>query len=693
MEKIKEVKFNLEGLTCADCAGRIENELNNDDMIKSARVDMVLGKAIIELDDDKAVDDAFIQRVTDNVHKIEDIPVYLEGKKKPESHGHDHDHDHIKMRPSLYMGVLMIVIRLFVKANLALDLLTIGLYILVSLPIFKAFVNSIRNKQYFDETVLMTVATVGAIIIGEYGEALGVMVFYSIGEYFQHKAVDDSRASIKALLDKRPDEARLLVDGQEQLVDSQSVQVGDHILVLPSDQVPLDGKIISGQSSFDMSSLTGESVPVNMDVDAEVMSGSLNLSAPVTLEVTKTYSNSTINKLLDLIENSSKNKAETEVFMTKFSNVYTPIVFALSVIIMLVVGFKYGDAYSGVYRGLVFLVISCPCALVLSIPLSYFAGIGRASRSGILIKGGESIENLSEISGVVFDKTGTLTTGVMAVNEVVGDEETLTIAAHLESYSNHPIGKAIVKEYGQEIDKSQVTDLEEVFGKGIQARYQGSDVFVGSLAEVEKRGYDVAKYISPFTSVAVVKDEKIIGVIYLKDQLRSETKDLISALHDRKLDTYILSGDRQEVVDNIAAELNIDHAYAELLPDDKVKVFDEIRQKDKIKLAYVGDGMNDAAVLGLSDVGFSMGSIGNDLAIEYSDVVLVDDNPMQVIEAMDISKKTQRITIGNIIFILFVKVSVLILGSLGYAKMWQAVIADVGVSLLAVLNAMRIMRD
>ena len=302
------------------------------------------------------------------------------------------------------MGLLLILVRLFVQETIGLNVITVLLYIVTAWPIFKAFLNSIKNKQYFDETVLMTVATIGAVIIGEYGEALGVMVFYRIGEYFQHKAVDDSRDSIKKLLDKRPDEARLLRDGEEVMVPSQEVRVDDLILIRPSDQVPLDGVIVEGKSSFDMSSLTGESIPVNKEEGAELMSGSLNLSSPVTLKVTRAYSDSTINKLIDLIENSSQNKAETEIFMTKFSNVYTPIVFALSLLIAIFVSVKQGSVYNGVYRALVFLVISCPCALVLSIPLSYFAGIGRASRSGILIKGGESIENMNEVSAVVFDK-------------------------------------------------------------------------------------------------------------------------------------------------------------------------------------------------------------------------------------------------------------------------------------------------
>ncbi len=693
MEKLKEVKFDLEGLTCADCAQRIETELNNDEGIKSARVDMVLGKAIIEMEEDKEVDDAFIQRVEKNVHKIEQIPVYLEGSKRETDDEHDHAHFDLGMSPDLYMGLLLILVRLLVQETLGLNILTVLLYLVTAWPIFKAFMNSIKNKQYFDETVLMTVATIGAVIIGEYGEALGVMVFYRIGEYFQHKAVDDSRDSIKKLLDKRPEEARLLRDGEEMLVPSAEVQVDDLILIRPSDQVPLDGVIVEGQSSFDMSSLTGESMPVNKEVGSELMSGSLNLSSPVTLRVNKSYSESTINKLIDLIENSSQNKAETEIFMTKFSNVYTPIVFALSLLIAVFVSIRQGSVYNGVYRALVFLVISCPCALVLSIPLSYFAGIGRASRSGILIKGGESIENMNEITSVVFDKTGTLTSGEMKVTEWLGEEQALMIAAHLESFSNHPIAMAIVDAYDEQIDKERVSELKEVFGKGIEAKFDGQDVFVGSLEEASKKGADVEKYLSDKTSVAVMENNALIAVIYLEDTLRPQSRELISELHKRKIETSILSGDRQEVVDRIAAELAIDHAYAELLPDDKVSMFEEIRHDAQGKVAYVGDGMNDAAVLGMSDVGFSMGTVGNDLAIEYSDVVLVDDNPMQVVEAIDLSTRTQKITWSNIIFILIVKVSVLLLGALGYAKMWQAVIADVGVSLLAVLNAMRIMKD
>ncbi len=690
MEKIKEIKFDLEGLTCADCAGKIQDELGKRTDVKQARVDVVLGKAILEMNEETDITEDFLADITSTVHKIDPIGVRLEGTK---NHEHDHDHEHAPMSRFIYLGVILIGLRLLLGESIWLNALIVAAYFLVGFPVLKGAWNSIKNGNYFDETVLMSVATIGALFIREYSEALGVMVFYSIGEYYQHKAVDDSRASIKALLDKRPEFARRLRDGVEEVVACEEINVSDVIRILPSDQVPLDGVIIKGQTSLDMSSLTGESVPVNVDLGQEVLSGSLNVAAPIELEVTASYSNSTITKMLDLIENSSQNKAETEIFMTKFSKVYTPIVFALSLIIMIVVGFLSQDLYSGLYRGLVFLVISCPCALVLSIPLGYFAGIGRASRSGILIKGGESIEAMSAITGVVFDKTGTLTQGKMQVTEVVGDDKILEIAAHLESFSNHPIGKAIVDHYDGVIEQSKVTNLNEVFGKGITAQYEGKDVFVGSLKELEAQGYDVDVYKNNKTSVVVLCDSQVLGALYLEDELRDDSIALIKALHDRNIKTVVLSGDRQEVVDETAQKAGIDLALGGLLPDDKVNEFTRLKNEMTGSLAYVGDGMNDAAVLGMSDVGFSMGQIGNDLAIEYSDVVLVNDQPLQIIEAIDISKRTQKITWMNIIFILLIKVSVLLLGSLGMAKMWQAVIADVGVSLLAVLNAMRIMRD
>lgn len=693
MKTIKEVKFELDGLHCADCAGKIERELQKQDYIEDARVDVVLGKAKIKIKEGIDVDDEFVKNVTNSIQSIENIGVALEGGLQDHSKDdHEgHDHDDAGMSPFIWLGGFIIALRLFMDAPW-LNIVTIGVYFVVGWPVLKAFVSGLSRKKFFDENVLMSVATLGALAIGEYGEALGVMVFYSVGEYFQHKAVDDSRASIKALLNKRPQFARKLVDGVEEIVACEAVQVGDRIRINPSDQVPLDGFVVSGNTTFDMSSLTGESMPENIFEGDTILSGSINLSSPIEVEVTKEYSNSTISKMLTLIEASSDNKAKTEIFMTKFSRIYTPIVFVLALVIMLYVGITTGVAYDGIYRGLVFLVISCPCALVLSIPLGYFAGIGRASKSGILIKGGESIEALAAVDGVVFDKTGTLTKGELVVTNVSGREDVLEIAAHLESYSNHPIGKAIVNAYDKPVNLERVSEVKEVFGKGIRGLWDGKSVFVGSLKNVKAEGYDVSSYESDMTSVLVVLDDVLIGGIELDDTLREDSKQLIQDLHKRHIFSIMLSGDRQSVVDRVAKDMGIDDAYGELLPEDKVSQFSKIKAERNATLAYAGDGMNDAAVLGLSDVGFSMGAVGNDLAIEYSDVVLVNDNPHQILETIDIAKKTQRITYMNIILIMVIKILVLVLGSLGLAKMWMAVIADVGVSILAVLNAMRIMR-
>ncbi|MDE8104620.1 heavy metal translocating P-type ATPase [Erysipelothrix rhusiopathiae] len=693
MKTIKEVKFELDGLHCADCAGKIERELQKQDYIEDARVDVVLGKAKLKIKEGVDVDDEFVKNVTHSIQSIENIGVSLEGglEEHPKDEHEGHDHGDAGMSPFIWLGGFIIALRLFMDAPW-LNIVTIGVYFVVGWPVLKAFVSGLSRKQFFDENVLMSVATLGALAIGEYGEALGVMVFYSVGEYFQHKAVDDSRASIKALLNKRPQFARKLVDGVEEIVACEAVQVGDRIRINPSDQVPLDGLVVSGNTTFDMSSLTGESMPENIFEGDTILSGSINLSSPIEVEVTKEYSNSTISKMLTLIEASSDNKAKTEIFMTKFSRIYTPIVFVLALVIMLYVGITTGVAYDGIYRGLVFLVISCPCALVLSIPLGYFAGIGRASKSGILIKGGESIEALAAVDGVVFDKTGTLTKGELVVTNVSGREDVLEIAAHLESYSNHPIGKAIVNAYDKPVNLERVSEVKEVFGKGIRGLWDGKSVFVGSLKNVKEEGYDVSSYESDMTSVLVVLNEVLIGGIELDDTLREDSKQLIQDLHKRHIFSIMLSGDRQSVVDRVAKDMGIDDAYGELLPEDKVSQFSKIKAERNATLAYAGDGMNDAAVLGLSNVGFSMGAVGNDLAIEYSDVVLVNDNPHQILETIDIAKKTQRITYMNIILIMVIKILVLVLGSLGLAKMWMAVIADVGVSILAVLNAMRIMR-
>ena len=562
--------------------------------------------------------------------------------------------------------------------------------------LFKAFKN-ITHGQVFDENFLMTIATVGALIAGEYPEGVAVMLFYQVGELFQSYAVAKSRKSIAGLMDIRPDYANVKrSDGSLEKVDPYDVNIGDIIIVQPGEKIPLDGIIIEGSSMVDTKALTGESVPREVSVGGEALSGCINVNGVLTIEVQKEFGESTVSKILDLVENSSSKKSNSENFITKFARIYTPIVVGAAVLLAVIPSLITGEWSMWTLRALTFLVVSCPCALVVSIPLSFFGGIGGASRSGILVKGSNYLEALAKTETVVFDKTGTLTKGVFKVQEIrpveVSADELLELTAYAESYSNHPISLSLKTAYGKEIDKSKVSDTEDIAGHGISVTVFGKKVFAGNTRLMKKIGVDYCKDEIIGTVVHVAVDSKYAGYIVIADEVKVDSAEAIRRLKAMGIkQTVILTGDSNAVGQKVGRELGIDKIYTELLPGDKVDKLEELLAAKSVKgkLAFVGDGINDAPVLARSDIGIAMGGLGSDAAIEAADIVIMTDEPSKIASAIKISKKTLSIATQNTVVALGIKAVVLALSAFGITDMWMAVFADVGVTVLAVLNSFR----
>ena len=565
--------------------------------------------------------------------------------------------------------------------------------------VWKAITN-ILHGQVFDENFLMTIATVGALILGEHSEGVAVMLFYQVGEWFQSYAVSKSRKSIAGLMDIRPDYANVERDGKLVQVDPDEVQIGDVIVVKPGERIPLDGTILKGSSALDTSALTGESMPREVEPGMEVISGCINQTGILTIQTTKEFGESTVAKILDLVENASDKKGRTENFITRFARYYTPAVvfaaLALAILPPLITGQSFG---TWIYRALTFLVISCPCALVISIPLSFFGGIGGASRIGVLVKGSNYLESLAHTEMVVFDKTGTLTKGSFAVSEVnpkgMKDTQLLELAAYAEDYSNHPISLSIKKAYGRKIDSGRITEVQESAGHGVRAVIDGKAVLAGNAKLMVKERIQYTPSTAAGTVVYLACDGKYAGCIVIEDEIKADAPAAIKRLKSAGIHkTVMLTGDADAVGKKVANRLELDQAYTALLPADKVDRVEELlkQKSEKGKLVFVGDGINDAPVLARADVGIAMGGLGSDAAIEAADVVLMTDEPSKIASVMKIARKTIRIANQNIVFALGVKFLVLILGALGYANMWAAVFADVGVSVIAILNAIRAMR-
>ncbi|WP_313259146.1 heavy metal translocating P-type ATPase [Sphingobacterium sp.] len=633
-----------------------------------------------------------------------------------EDDGHDHEHDHSHdnnastfelFRPAIISFVFLISGILFDYVfhfpwfqgwlRLAWYL---AAYLPVGLPVLKDAFKSISKGNFFSEFFLMGIATIGAFAIGEYPEGVAVMLFYSVGEAFQTMAVSRAKANIKSLLDQRPDEATVLRNGKTELIKAELVKVGDIVQLKPGEKLALDGKLITASGTFNTAALTGESKPDSKAKGDSVLAGMINLQTVSEVEITTVYEDSKLSKILEMVQHASTQKAPTELFISKFAKIYTPIVVFLAIGIALIPYFFVADYVfqDWLYRALIFLVVSCPCALVISIPLGYFGGIGAASRHGILVKGGNFLDTLAAVKHVVMDKTGTMTEGVFKVNEVKFDpsanqEQILEYVNEIESKSTHPVATAIHEYVGEVKGHLNLDHVEEIAGHGLKAKIDGKEVLVGNfkLLDQHQVSYPNADKEIVYTTIAIGVDRKYIGYISIADKIKDGAQDTINALHSEGIKVTMLSGDKSTVVNEVSKNLKIDSAYGDLLPEDKVEKLKEVKARDRI-VAFVGDGVNDAPVVALSDVGIAMGGLGSDATIETADVVIQDDRPIKIPMSIKIGRKTKKIVWQNIGLAFAVKAIVLILGAGGVATMWEAVFADVGVALLAILNAVRIQR-
>lgn len=685
------INININGLDCAHCAMKVEQEINKMDEVEDAMIIFSTETLKVKLNREMS-DDELLKRLKNVIDKVES-GITLSMKKdikvieKPKLFVCK---DHVE----LIIGTIIYIIGIILGGT-KYDVFIFGIaYLLIGYKVLFKALKNIKRGQIFDENFLMCIATIGAFCISDYKEAIAVMLFYSIGEIFQAYAVNKTRTSISSLMDIKSEYANLVIDDTVKQVAPEEVKINDIILVKPGEKVPLDGIIVNGNSSLDTSSLTGETLPRNVDINDEVLAGVVNLTGVIKIKVTQAYENSTVSKILDLVENAASKKAPIEQFITKFARVYTPTVVFLAVALAVIPMLIFKDAVftDWLYRALTFLVVSCPCALVISIPLGLYAGLGKASKVGALIKGGNYLELLKDIDTIVFDKTGTLTEGSFEVVEVNGSDDLLMIGAYGERMSNHPIARSIVEKYGQEIDQSRISDFKEVAGKGIEVKIDNDLYHLGNKSYIEDMGYQVTNPTTVGTVVHITCNDEYLGNIVVADKIKDTAITGIKRLKQSGIkDTVMLTGDRKEVADDIASKVGIDRVYSELLPQDKVTKVEELIQDNK-KTAFVGDGINDAPVLARADLGIAMGGVGSDAAIEAADIVLMNDDIVTIGEAIDISKKTNLILKQNVIFTLVIKIGVLLLTMFGLSNMWMGVFADVGVTLIAILNSMRILR-
>ncbi|ABS20865.1 heavy metal translocating P-type ATPase [Bacillus cytotoxicus] len=700
-KSVKEVLV-LNGLDCANCALKIETNVKEMPGISTATVDFVSKKLKIEVTNKKELE-TVVANVEHVVHKLEpDVKVVREGKKE---HHHDHSHGEGNVKKMIVRlaigGGLTAAALAGLPQAMSISLFIIA-YLLIGGEIVWRAVRNIARGQVFDENFLMAVATLGAFAIGEYPEAVAVMLFYQVGELFQSIAVNRSRKSITSLMDIRPEYANVKVGNETKQVSPEDVQIGDYIIVKPGEKVPLDGKVIEGTSMVDTSALTGESVPREVEVGNEVLSGFVNQNGVLTIEVTKEFEESTVSKILDLVQNASSRKAPTENFITKFARYYTPVVVITAAVLAFIPPLILeGATFSEwIYRALVFLVISCPCALVVSIPLGFFGGIGGASKSGILVKGSNYLEALNDVQHIVFDKTGTLTKGVFKVTKMepagtTTKEELLEYAAFAEVYSNHPIAQSIRNAYRKSVDEKNIEDYNEISGHGTVVKVNGKEIFAGNAKLMKKENIEFQQPETVGTLVHVAVDGRYAGYIVISDEVKEDSKQAIQKLKELGIKkTVMLTGDAKRIGEAVGKELGLDEVHAELLPEQKVEEIEKIAvaKQSKEKVAFVGDGINDTPVLARADVGIAMGGLGSDAAIEAADIVIMTDEPSKIATAIKIAKRTRSVVWQNIIFALGVKGLVLLLGAFGIATMWEAVFSDVGVTLIAVLNAMRALR-
>ena len=714
--KSNECMLSIEGLDCPNCAAKVERKINTLEGIKEATVDF-LGKKIVVLADEIS-ENELVELIQTEVDKIEDgVKVFVPKVQAGESSSEEEDTGKIKKK--LLIGGVLFVLGIFVPKTLFIPKLAVFLvsYLVIGGDVLLSAFKNILNGQVFDENFLMAIATIGAFAIGEYPEGVAVMLFYQLGELFQGIAVNNSRKSIVSLMDIRPDYANIKVGEGIKKVSPEEIKVGEIIVVKPGEKVPLDGKIVKGASTFDTSALTGESLPREAKAGDDVLSGFINKNGLIEIQVAKVFSESTVSKILYLMENAGSKKSKTENFITKFARYYTPAVVITALIVaifppLLIQGATFSD---WIYRALIFLVVSCPCALVISIPLGFFGGIGGASRHGILIKGTNYLEVLNDLESVVMDKTGTLTKGIFKVTEVNAENNIkindfqnnkteltkpllLKYAAHIEKFSNHPIAQSIVAEYensASKVDENVVKDFEEISGFGIKVNINNHQFLAGNskLMNLENITFDKKENLG--TAIYLAADGKYIGNILISDEVKEDSARAIKGMKENGVkEIVMLTGDNEAIGKNIAEKLGIDKVFTELLPNEKVEKLEEIykTKSEKGKVAFVGDGINDAPVLARADLGIAMGGAGSDAAIEAADVVIMNDEPSKIVTAIKIAKKTKEIVWQNITVAFAIKIVVMALGLFGDATMWEAVFADVGVALLAVLNATRVLR-
>lgn len=684
-------EYELRGIDCGNCAAKIERAVNQLEQVESATVNLIAQKLILETKSEDGIDKEIIDLVDAIEPGIEVI-----SEKKEEALPEKRDW----AKELLLAVMILFAFGFFLPEEYYWIRLVyyLTLYIIIGHKVLIKMVQNIQRGNLFDENFLMSIATLGAFLLGEFPEAVAVMLFYQIGEYFQDKATSQSRQSIARLMDIRSDKAWRLEGGETVQVDPETVRVADHILVKPGEKVPLDGLVREGRSILDTSALTGESLPREIGVGEDITSGVINLTSPLVIEVSKTFSQSTVNKILELVENASNKKAETERMITRFSRVYTPVVVGIAFLLAsLPPLLGLGEWSTWLYRALTFLVISCPCALAVSVPMSFFGGLGGASKLGVLVKGGNYLEALAKLDTVVFDKTGTITKGIFAVDTVVNaegiEDNILYLAAHLESYSNHPIANSIRTAYGQEVDENRVSQITELPGQGMSGRIDGRQLYLGNARLMEVQGIAYPAIDSTGTVLYLAEDSHFLGYFLITDQVKETS---IEALKDLQAvgikKTVLLSGDRQAVVDEFAQQFAFNDAFGDCLPQDKVSTFEEILTQSQQAVAFVGDGVNDAPVLARADVGIAMGGLGSDAAIESADVVLMDDDLGKLPQVIRLAKKTVRIARQNMTLAIVVKLIFLVLSGLGISNMWEAIFADVGVTLLAVWNALRTLR-
>ena len=681
-------KFNIKNIDCADCANEIAEKAMEIEGVGHAEADFMHAILRVQFATSEytRIENALREMIAREEPEVEFSRYYAEQKVEKKE-----DHSTQMMIVRLVLGASLFGLS-FILTGIISNISTLVAYIILGYDvIYKAF-NNLRRGKLLDENFLMTIATFAALYLSDWKEATGVMLFYQIGEFFQDLAVDHSRKSIASLMDIRPDYASVQSGTEFIKVDPTEVQIGEIIQVKPGERIPLDGIVVSGSSSLDTASLTGESNLRDVDVDDEVISGVVNTSGVLLIRTTKEFAQSTVSRILSIIEENNETKSKQEKFITKFSHYYTPTVVVLAVLVAIVVSLATGNVNEGIYRACTFLVISCPCALVISIPLSFFAGIGGLSMHGIMLKGANYVEKIAEIRTIVFDKTGTLTTGQFEVSQLLDsldDTKLMKLAAYAESYSNHPIAKAIQYTYQNEVDQTKISDMQEIAGRGISITLENHQVLVGNYKMMVENGVDCKQYKEPGTYVYVAEDRRFLGCILLKDTIK---KDAASAINHLKRNhaCMMVSGDAEEICQEVGKELGINSIYGGCLPEDKITCVNTVKQNGVV--AFVGDGVNDVPVMRTADIGFAMGSLGSDAAIEAADVIITDDNLNKIDTTIQQAKRIISIANQNIFFAIAIKVLALVLGALGIANMWMAIFADTGVAILCVINAVRLLR-